>query len=69
MVRGTGAGEECLSHIYSMATNAQSHSPSQPPLITALTSEGTEAGTYICFRHDLEIVRTVKGKTVMKLVQ
>lgn len=43
---------------------SQPHSPSQPPLITTLTSEGTEAWTYTCFRHDVQTVSTVIGRIV-----
>lgn len=63
MVEGLGLWrkpEPHLQHGY----QCPSHTVPQPQLITTLTSEGTKAWTYICFRHDLQILSTVTGKTV-----
>lgn len=61
---GIGAVKKAWATSTAWLPMSKSHSPSQPQLITTLTSEGTKAWTYICFRHDLQILSTVTGKTV-----
>lgn len=63
---GIGAVKNAWATSTAWLPMSKSHSPSQPQLITTLTSEGTKAWTYICFGHDLQILNTVTGKTVTK---